>query len=514
MDGKDVLSMVAEAHGMFNWALVHAEKPQELSVASYGKDSIPEMAAYLKEQKDFPVLFGLVRLSFGTGRLKRVKNVFVVSALTDGACSAGAVKTGKLMGNRKAIEDAVREMAFFHTVLELTSVEQLEVEAVLGQLASGLIVDASEDVGGAGAKDFWAAIEEEKAQRKEAEAEAATEAAAAPEDTPVCEEEAHDDEHEDQEIEQEVMQAATSFRTALTKSLSQEFVEEETLAEPEKQEAPPAPEQVPEAKPLEWKGSNSVCLKHNVNAAFETTVDAEGLLLNKTQYNSIPKAVQALNLGDAPLCTESTGFFSSVQGFCVIYSVPKQQHVLLYKDGPPSDPEMYRWKGLVAMMMAVASMDRSAAEERVKVLKAGAPEVPAPFRATIMKQATNIWAEWQCRTFECRAGRMRYWSEWNDVAQYRPRSDYSLLGCKATLERHSQSRFNVNLKAGRGTTEERVPYAFMANTSGFASAYEGQFQKTREQWIQAIKEHTQYATTEVAYKRACFMLLDPGTEKS
>merc|ERR1719215_798153 len=129
------------------------------------------------------------------------------------------------------------------------------------------------------------------------------------------------------------------------------------------------------------------------------------------------------------------------------------------------------------MMMAAASMDQTVAEQRVELLKAGAPKCPPAFKGIIMKQATNFFAEWQLRTFECRGGRLRYWQEWTDCGVYEPRSEFNLLGAKIAIDEHSPARFNLSLNLESCTRKD--DYCFMSNTNGWANTDETQFQRTR-----------------------------------
>merc|ERR1712194_881745 len=155
------------------------------------------------------------------------------------------------------------------------------------------------------------------------------------------------------------------------------------------------------------------------------------------------------------------------------------------------------------MLMAVQGIDAAAAASAVQVMRTGHPAVPEVFQGTIMKQATNFWGEWQCRAFQLNQGRLRYWQEGSDIAKYKPRHEYSLLGAKIKLEKFSQSRFELQLRlAGTRTV---TPYVFMAAV--FSSViHDKEHQKHRDDWEAAITAHKAYAAEEVAYQRACAML--------
>eukprot|EP00434_Breviolum_minutum_P042936 symbB.v1.2.038241.t1/scaffold5835.1/size23238/2 len=100
--GRDALKAVAEPLGPWNWAFFTGGT--ELTVVAGGIGSVEEMRTCYEEHPE-DVLFGLLRLGFGEGRLRRTKYVFIhaigdrVPAVTRGRLSAQRPQMEEIMGN-------------------------------------------------------------------------------------------------------------------------------------------------------------------------------------------------------------------------------------------------------------------------------------------------------------------------------------------------------------------------------------------------------------------------------
>jgi len=103
--GRDALRAVAEPLGPWNWVLVGPD-PVQLPLVAGGAGSIEELQKYLAAHDD-GVFFGLLRLGFGAGRLRRTKYIFVHVY----GARVPAVRRGQLALHRVVMEKAVATFA-------------------------------------------------------------------------------------------------------------------------------------------------------------------------------------------------------------------------------------------------------------------------------------------------------------------------------------------------------------------------------------------------------------------
>lgn len=141
--GRQALRAVGDPFGPWNWVLVHSD-PAALPLAGGGSGSVEEMAEFLCQHQD-QVLSGLLRLGFGTGRLRRTKHV-LVHWVGDGV---GAVSRGRMMAKRPEMEKVLGCGLACSVSLELTRLEDLTLEGTIERVRKASIID--DDVVGADA---------------------------------------------------------------------------------------------------------------------------------------------------------------------------------------------------------------------------------------------------------------------------------------------------------------------------------------------------------------------------
>jgi len=163
--GREALERVANTSGSWNWVLVEAD-PVNLTLVGGGNDSIDGMSACLTGMPT-DVLFGLLRLPFGIGRLRRVKFVFVHAIGED----TPAVRRGRLSTLRPKMRQALSKFAECPVTMEVTRCGDLTVENVVEKVRRSVCVDDAvidDDVAEKNiysVEAFLAALEREKRGR-------------------------------------------------------------------------------------------------------------------------------------------------------------------------------------------------------------------------------------------------------------------------------------------------------------------------------------------------------------
>jgi len=132
--GHDALKAVGSAHGLWNWVLVAANA--RLDLVAGGNGSVDEMRELLSSRQD-TVLFGMLRLPFGGGRLQRVKHVFVQSI----GEKTGIVQRGRLSTMRPQMRQAFTKYADCPVALEVSRSIDLSLESVVEKVRRVSVVD-------------------------------------------------------------------------------------------------------------------------------------------------------------------------------------------------------------------------------------------------------------------------------------------------------------------------------------------------------------------------------------
>jgi len=134
--GREALAGVSKAgRGSWNWTLIGPD-PQELPLLGGGSGSVDEMRLCAAQHMDL-VMFGLIRLSFGIGRLQRTKFVFV--HLIGSAVSV--VQRGKYNTVTSAMVEAFKRHANTSLSIFDLAVDDLTLEDVIDRVRHFSIVD-------------------------------------------------------------------------------------------------------------------------------------------------------------------------------------------------------------------------------------------------------------------------------------------------------------------------------------------------------------------------------------
>eukprot|EP00435_Cladocopium_sp_Y103_P008322 s2384_g2.t1 len=136
--GRDALKAVAEPMGAWNWVFFTARDvvEEDLSVVAGGIGSVEEMqSCYEEHPKD--VLFGLLRMGFGQGRLRRTKYVFI-HAIGD---QVPAVTRGKRSAQRPKMEELMGRYASISVTMELLTTSDLTLKSVVDRVRRAVVVD-------------------------------------------------------------------------------------------------------------------------------------------------------------------------------------------------------------------------------------------------------------------------------------------------------------------------------------------------------------------------------------
>eukprot|EP00928_Gymnodinium_smaydae_P018243 TRINITY_DN16950_c0_g1_i2.p1 TRINITY_DN16950_c0_g1~~TRINITY_DN16950_c0_g1_i2.p1 ORF type:complete len:478 (-),score=77.40 TRINITY_DN16950_c0_g1_i2:339-1748(-) len=160
--GRDALKAVAQPLGPWNWLFVEAN-PETLTLKGGGGGSVQEMRSFVADNSD-AVMFGMLRMGFGVGRLRRTKYVFVHAT----GAAVTAVTRGKLGALRAVMQDALRKVINFSVALEIKNAEELTLEDVIERIRKAAAIDDDDigpDVASKSAislEDYYKALEEER----------------------------------------------------------------------------------------------------------------------------------------------------------------------------------------------------------------------------------------------------------------------------------------------------------------------------------------------------------------
>ena len=130
----EALKSVKEKVGMFNWALFKPSKKGALDFFNAGSMSLPEMANWLKDED---VVVGLVRMGFGTGKLRRVKWVCVHWS----GEKVPAVKRGLAVA---ATKQAQKLLEPYSCVINATSHDECDLATVVDKVRRSAVVDGDD----------------------------------------------------------------------------------------------------------------------------------------------------------------------------------------------------------------------------------------------------------------------------------------------------------------------------------------------------------------------------------
>jgi len=150
--GRDALRSVADG-GVWNWVLVGPDA-EDLPLVGGGSGSVDEMRDCAKEHEDI-VMFGLLRLVFGVGRLKRTKYAFVHLI----GPQVSAVKRGRINAVRPSVEAAFKEFANSTVAFYDLGADDLSLEGVIERVRHVSVVDDAVLTGDMGTQSSFFSVE-------------------------------------------------------------------------------------------------------------------------------------------------------------------------------------------------------------------------------------------------------------------------------------------------------------------------------------------------------------------
>lgn len=459
--GRDALKAVGLNDGCWNWALVGPD-PEGLPLAGGGPGSIDEMRGCLAKQEaesGNSNFYGLLRLTFGTGRCTRRKFVFIrVSRVDDAGLEAKvAARYGKAAAQRSLMEKALQEFARFTVTFEAMGIADLTLENVLERVRKASTADADLLTQEA----FDEAMCDFRKVHGQCDSEARIEAAAAevfPEERPPAE-------------------AESQLACAESEPMSTEFIEEE-LAEVKACEAPQE-EMYTEPEPPEMMQFQS-----EVEVVPEATPppavpppapcgEAEAGSNRGASEQKVADDVQhRYEKGDYVMVFSQTAGEWMDDGVVVI---------ALSEDGKHDKLE------LTAGSLKVQYNNRKTFKwllgHQVKdyIRPSRRPLQPSTLTGELVKETHSLITSWHLRYFELSRGSLKWWKCKADAqVGVLPNGRLNLFGLELHLE--------DNIIYCRTPAAKGVTYAFDA-TSEFGAV----------KWVEALQKHEAYCRQMATY---------------
>mmetsp|Transcript_32206 Transcript_32206/g.75621 ORF Transcript_32206/g.75621 Transcript_32206/m.75621 type:complete len:651 (+) Transcript_32206:106-2058(+) len=134
-DGRKALKAVGEPLGPWNWVFLGPD-PDNLPIVAGGNGSVDEMTDCLSSHQA-EVMYGLLRLGFGEGRLRRTKYVFVHAVGPE----ASAVTRARHTAQKPKMEKVIRSFVICSAAAEVATPEDLTLEDVIARVRRAAIVD-------------------------------------------------------------------------------------------------------------------------------------------------------------------------------------------------------------------------------------------------------------------------------------------------------------------------------------------------------------------------------------
>jgi len=477
--GRDAFRAVAQPKGQWNWALVGPD-PEALPLIGGGMRSVDEMRDCVAQNQD-AVLFGLLRLTFGTGRLARTKYVFVHASCVDdaaanaappeGASASGTrrslVAMGQAMGRRPAMEKTLGGFVHYTAKVEVTSPDDITVERIIERVQKVSAVD-----GDAVTTEAFLAALEETLPTADSQGEADSMGFMAPPPAEEAKADAANDSFEQQSDTEEQALTPAKVKLAETQPDAQPEATPGTQIEVQAQASFEAHNQAQPQPQLE----------EEAEARLETQLEAPPEIIYNSQDNAKPKespeaqpsvgskasvvAVTAhvYRVGDRVfVCSKSThwhddGYITEVldvgqnrDGL----ALPSETVKVQYNNG-----RCFKWVTPARVEELLRPSDR--------------PAFPPPLVGDLLKETHNWITEWHMRHFQLSRGFLQWWMSIEDARKgTTPNGSFSLLDMQ--LLRRGTA-FQVRTANSRGTT-----YNFDARTPDNA-----------EMWLAALRHHADY----------------------
>lgn len=492
VSGRDALEMVATKTGEWNWALV-GPNAEQLPLVGGGSGGLDELRLCLAKQEAESArenqgsnFFGLIRMKFGGGRVARTKHVFIHAARVDGENTVSAVKHGKAMAVKGAMEKAMLEFVHFSTKIEATALEDLGLETILDKLQKASQADAD-------LLSLDAYYEAQEAHRKEvgvkARARTAEEAA-----------KAGDEQALNEAVVEEVFneQMAPSAEAAAGEMSDDDLAEDEveTMGATQTREVTVEEEQEKEVKRERRKSLRA-----------EAAATAPTPIFDKIE--TVPAAASAIAFSAAQVEAPAAGLaIAAAMGVARAAPAQVQEHLTQYKvadlvfvysganktwldDGVVVEvlKEAVSRDGLVLSPQTVKVQYNNRRQFKWVTLVQQAhfvkpsfrPQPPPALIGELMKETHNFISQWHVRYFELSKGYLQWWMSCDDAKKGQPpNGSLSLVGMEMDV---------------RGT----VMHLRTNNSKGIIYSFDATQMDALTKWSSGLRSHQQYCIKMQAY---------------
>merc|ERR1719478_722251 len=158
MSVRGALRAAAKPTGALNWVWFH-QIDDKTHLWGGGMGSISDMRDKAFEEGQGEMLHGLLRVSFGKGKLRRSKWAYIAWI----GQQLGAVKRGRLLGQIGPMQDLFRKEATLTTTFEFTDPEDFTTEAILERIRKVALLDGdASEAEGFSYESYLEALEEDQ----------------------------------------------------------------------------------------------------------------------------------------------------------------------------------------------------------------------------------------------------------------------------------------------------------------------------------------------------------------
>jgi hypothetical protein len=165
MSVRGALRAAAKPTGALNWVWFH-QIDDKTHLWGGGMGSISDMRDKAFEEGQGEMLHGLLRVSFGKGKLRRSKWAYIAWI----GQQLGAVKRGRLLGQIGPMQDLFRKEATLTTTFEFTDPDDFTTEGILERIRKVALLDGEQDSSeaeGFSYESYLEALEEDKQMASE-----------------------------------------------------------------------------------------------------------------------------------------------------------------------------------------------------------------------------------------------------------------------------------------------------------------------------------------------------------
>eukprot|EP00450_Noctiluca_scintillans_P034737 CAMPEP_0194554122 /NCGR_PEP_ID=MMETSP0253-20130528/97576_1 /TAXON_ID=2966 /ORGANISM="Noctiluca scintillans" /LENGTH=471 /DNA_ID=CAMNT_0039401605 /DNA_START=9 /DNA_END=1424 /DNA_ORIENTATION=- len=453
--GREALEIVGKDKGAWNWVFLAAD-PEDLPLVGGGNGSVEEMRECLLKHDQ--MLFGLARLGFGSGRMRRTKWVFIQGSHYESTKKRSSVHLGMVLGLRPRMERIIGEYANVSASIEITTIEDFNPKFVIERVSKKIVVDESDGVPVFSVDKFWEALIEDTggqfplffksgAHASEAHGFSVTDQESPPPaDATVPSSTVDAATKTDEAPRQDVPPPAADEKKADTESSEGEM--EELVGSDEEGEKV-------------VQETDKIAQESLVKESKKTVVETESL--QKESKNVTSQA------------HPQDPVFQTLEEFTDLSDTPKPT-------------------GIVDAEELSKRPARSPAKEPTtpsSMLAQRADPPPLALEGFMLKKSSGWLTEMQLRFFEVKGGWLRYWWTKREKDEgTAPRREFKLIGLK--IERKQGSpKFKLHLPG------ESQPYSLNADVGSHVlenPSLSGQVHR-KDEWVRTLTAHSAYASS-------------------